>query len=74
MMMIIIIIINSRTKQLHETNYIKAKIDNTYQISKCVFCGDKEETFNNIISECSKLTSKEYKLGMTVWDRESIVN
>ena len=24
-------------------------------------CGDKDETINNIISECSKLAQKEYK-------------
>ena len=30
-------------------------------ISKCRLCGDRDETINHIISECSKLTQKEYK-------------
>ena len=40
------------------TNYIKARIDKTQQNSKC---GDRDETINNIISECSKLAQREYK-------------
>ena len=36
------------------TNYIKAKIDKTQQNSKCRFSGDRDETINHIISECSK--------------------
>ena len=43
------------------TNYIKAIIDNTQQNSKCRLRGDRDETINHIISECSKLTLKEYK-------------
>ena len=43
------------------TNYIKVRIDKTQQNSKCGLCGDRDETINNIISECSKLTQKEYK-------------
>ena len=39
-------------------NYMKAKIDNTKQCSKC--CGYRDETDNHI-SECSKLSKKEYK-------------
>ena len=31
------------------TNHIKARID-----SKCRLCGDRDETINHIISECSK--------------------
>ena len=30
-------------------------------ISKCRFCGDRDETINHIISECSKLAKKKYK-------------
>ena len=43
------------------TNYIKARIDKTQQSSKCELCGDRDETINHIISECSKLAQKEYK-------------
>ena len=31
------------------------------QNSKCRSCGDRDETINHIISECSKLAQKEYK-------------
>ena len=37
------------------TNHIKARIDKTQQNSKCRRCGDRDETINHIISECSKL-------------------
>ena len=43
------------------TNHTKARIDKTQQNSKCRLCGDRDETINHIISECSKLTLKEYK-------------
>ena len=43
------------------TNHIKAGIDKTQQNSKCRLCGDRDETINHIISECSKLAQKEYK-------------
>ena len=43
------------------TNHIKARIDKTQQNSKCRLCGDRNETINDIISECSKLAPKEYK-------------
>ena len=43
------------------TNYIKAKIDNTQQNSKCRLCGEKDEMINYIVSECSKLAQKKYK-------------
>ena len=43
------------------TNHIKARIDKTQQNSKCGLCGDRDETINYIISECSKLALKEYK-------------
>ena len=42
-------------------NHIKARIDKTQQNSKCGLCGDRDETINHIISECSKLALKEYK-------------
>ena len=31
------------------------------QNSKCRLCGDRDETINHIISECSKLAQREYK-------------
>ena len=34
----------------------------TQQNSKCRLCGDRDETINHIISECSKLVRKEYKI------------
>ena len=42
------------------TNHIKGRIDKTQQNSKCRLCGDRDETINHIISECSKLAQKEY--------------
>ena len=41
------------------TNHIKVRIDKTQQNSKCRLW---DETINHIISECSKLTPKEYKI------------
>ena len=43
------------------TNHIKARRDKTQQNSKCRLCGDRDETINHIISECSKLAQREYK-------------
>ena len=43
------------------TNHIKAWIDKTQQNSKYRLCGDRDETINHIISECSKLAQKENK-------------
>ena len=43
------------------TNHIKPRIDKTQQNSKCRLCGNRDETINHIISECSKLAQKEYK-------------
>ena len=42
------------------SNHIKARIDKTQQNSKCRLCGDRDETINHIITECSKLAQKEY--------------
>ena len=44
------------------TNHIKARIDKTQQDSKCSLSSDRDETINHIISECSKLAQKEYKV------------
>ena len=43
------------------TNHIKARIDKTQQNSKCRLCGDRDETINHIISECSKLAQRNCK-------------
>ena len=43
-----------------KTNYVKAKIDNVQQNSKCRLCGERDETINLIVSECNKLVQKEY--------------
>ena len=43
------------------TSHIKARIDKTQQNSKCRLCGDRDETSNHMISECSKLAQKKYK-------------
>ena len=43
------------------TNHIEARINKTQQNSKCRLCGDRDETTNHIIRECSKLAQKEYK-------------
>ena len=44
------------------TNHIKARIDKTPQNSKCRLYGDRDKSINHIISECSKLAQKEYKV------------
>ena len=43
------------------TNHIKARIDKTQQNCKYRLCSDRDETINHIISECSKLATKDYK-------------
>ena len=43
------------------TNHIKVRIDKMQQNSKWRLYGDRDETINHIISECSKLAQKEYK-------------
>ena len=43
------------------TNHTKRRLDKTQQNNKCRLCGDKDETINHLISECSKLAQKEYK-------------
>ena len=37
------------------------RIDKTQQNNKCRLCGDRDETINHIISECSKLAQREYR-------------
>ena len=52
---------SEETENYSRQNHIKAKIDKTQQNSRCWLCGDRDETINHIISECSKLPHKEYK-------------
>ena len=56
------------------THHIKARIDMTQQNSNCRLCGDRNETINHIISECSKLAQKKYKTRHDEWARRSIGN
>ena len=42
-------------------NYVKEKIDYTQWNSKCGWCEGRDETVNQIVSECSKHVQKKYK-------------
>ena len=44
-----------------KTNYVKAKIDQMEQNSKCWLLGDRKKTVNPIISECIRLAQKDDK-------------
>ena len=44
------------------TNHIKARRNRTKQNSRCRLYGERDKTINHIISECSKLAQKEYKI------------
>ena len=44
------------------TNHIKTIIDKMQQNSRCRLCSDRDETINHVISECSKLSEKVYKI------------
>ena len=48
-------------EQAIRTNVIKAERDNTPEQSKCRMSGEKDETVNHLISECSKMAQREYK-------------
>ena len=48
-------------EQALRTNYIKYNIDKTSDSPYCRLCGQKGETVNHIISECTKLAQREYK-------------
>ena len=54
------------------THHIKARIDKTQENSRCRLCADRDETINNIISECTKFAQKIKRLGTTGWARWSI--
>ena len=40
---------------------IKVKIDNNKQNIKCLSCGDRDETVNNLTNEYSKLAQSDFK-------------
>ena len=54
-------------KKKSHKNYVKARIEETKQNSRCRLCDHRDETINHI-SECSKLTQKEIDTnGWTGW-------
>ena len=48
-------------EQALRTNLVKAKIDKSQEDSKCRMCGKADESISHLLSECSKLSQKEYK-------------
>ena len=52
---------NSSINNALRTIHIKARIDKIQQNSRCVLCGERDETINHIKSVCCKLAEKEYK-------------
>ena len=48
-------------EQAIRTNVIKGKIDKSQEQTKCRMCGRADETINHILSECPKLSQREYK-------------
>ena len=54
-------ILKKRLKLFLRINYIKAKIDNVQQNSKCRLWRERDEMINHRVSKCSKLAQKEYK-------------
>ena len=54
------IIINNNSKYCHK-RYVKVKIYSQHFLFSWIFCKERDKTVNHIISECSKLTLKEFK-------------
>ena len=48
-------------EQALRTNLVKAKIDKDQEDSRCRMCGKADESINHLLSDCSKMTQKEYK-------------
>ena len=61
LILILLLIIIAAQNNAGRTNHNKVRIDKMQQNSKCRLYGDRDETINHIISECSKLVQKEYK-------------
>ena len=51
----------TNTGQRNKNQSYQSELDKTQKNSKCRLSGDRDETINHIISECSKLAQKEYK-------------
>ena len=56
-------------EQVIRTNSIKAYIDKSQEQRKCRMCGERDETVNHLVSECSKRAQREYKRWHTWNDR-----
>ena len=54
-------LIMAAQEQALRTNLVKAKIDKSQEDSKCRMCGKADESISHLLSECSKLSQKEYK-------------
>ena len=52
----------ARQNNVIRVKYINAKIDKTQKNTKCRICDDRDKTIDHIISECSKLAQKKYKM------------
>jgi len=48
-------------EQVLGTNYVKNKIDKTWENPFCRMCGEKGKTVQRLICECKKLEQSEYK-------------
>ena len=48
-------------EQAIRTNVIKGKIDKSQEQTKCRMCSRADEPINHIVSECPKLSPREYK-------------
>ena len=48
-------------EQAIRTNVIKGKIDKSQEQTKCRMCNRADEPINHIVSECPKLSPREYK-------------
>ena len=64
------LLISAQNYAISTTN-IKARIDKTQQNIISRLCGDREETINYILKECTNLAQKEYKT-MQGWVRNVI--
>ena len=59
-------------EQTKGTNNIKAKIDKTWESSKCRMGGKVEDSVNHVLSECSKLAYKSIKNDIIGLEQRSI--